>query len=185
MLNIRSLRKNLDIFVAKFLEPDIQVIVLTETWIYSYEETLYCIPGFRGFFKSNDSYRAGGVAVYVRESLAACELEISAESCDAVLCEIVWRGVKWNLVAIYRSPTDDVSNPQAFVRTDIDCVLRRLDPEAECLILGDMNLCLLHPGGVTLEYLESLSSSGFLCLNDSSPTRVHEDTSTIIDHAFG
>lgn len=43
--------------------PD--VIVLTEVWINDNECNLYNIDGYQKFTKCNNSYRAGGIIVYV------------------------------------------------------------------------------------------------------------------------
>lgn len=106
-------------------------------------------------------------------------------SCDALLCEAVLNGTRIQLLSLYRSPSPAVSSPSLFARTEFPSLLRELDSTAECLILGDINMCLIDPSADTTEYLEQLSSSGFLRLNDETPTRVFEGSSSIIDHAFG
>lgn len=71
LFNIRSLRKNLDHFVSRSAQEDADVIVLTKTWLYSVEEDVNNIEGYQTFFKSNETYRAGGVAIYIKINVVA------------------------------------------------------------------------------------------------------------------
>ena len=48
-----------------------------------------------------------------------------------------------------------------------------------------MNICLFETGPLLLEYLEHMSSSGFVCLKEVVPTTIGAGSQTLIDHAFG
>jgi len=69
--NIRSVRKNFDVFLLELnsnsFYPD--VIILSEIWINSNESNLYNIPHYSQFIKCNNGYRSGGIVVYLHESL--------------------------------------------------------------------------------------------------------------------
>lgn len=69
--NIRSLRQNFDLLVCNLEAfpylPDI--IFVSEIWIYQNESNNFPIPGYNFHIKSNEAYPAGGVGVFVRESL--------------------------------------------------------------------------------------------------------------------
>ena len=159
--------------------------ILCETWSYSYDETQFNVAGYNSFFTSNDSYRAGGVAIYVRDDIPACKLSLRVNSCDALLVELVMSEAKIQLTAVYRSPSAAVSDLRSFVREDVDVIIDAMDPAAQCLIVGDVNICLDDSSSLSCEYQSNLCSRGFLCLNDPSPTRVSAGSSSRIDHAYG
>ena len=184
VLYIQSVNINHDLFIASLLESHVSIIVFTEPWLYSSNENLLGIPGYRALFSSNDNYRAGGVAVFVREDLVAHKISIEAAACDVLMVEIIVGALKLNLVAIYRSPTSAVSDIGAFISSDLRGFLKRLSREPECLLLGDINICLLRQSASLADYLKLICSSGFQILNDSTPTRVAGDSSTLIDHVI-
>lgn len=74
--NIRSLRKNFDLFLLKIqsLESLPVVILLTEIWIDKCETTLYQIPEYTMYAKCS-SHRAGGVALYVTNHIISRETD--------------------------------------------------------------------------------------------------------------
>ena len=88
VLNIRSLRMNLDFLLMNELVPKMDILVLTETWVYSHEEGSMGISGYRAFFCSNDVYRSGGVVVYVRESFSVAGVAFSAGNADCAVVDI-------------------------------------------------------------------------------------------------
>lgn len=67
--NIRSLRKNLDLFLTSIIISKYHILAFSETWVYPHEEGCYGIPGFKAHFVSNSRSRGGGIAVYVRADL--------------------------------------------------------------------------------------------------------------------
>ena len=73
MQNIRSLRKNLDHFLLHLdtFGPLPHILFLTETWLYSSEINHHNINNYNAFHHCNDEYRAGGVSVYVHDSLVS------------------------------------------------------------------------------------------------------------------
>ena len=46
------------------------VIAIIETWAYFTKESLLIIPGYNSIFKNRLKGRRGGVALFVRQSLA-------------------------------------------------------------------------------------------------------------------
>lgn len=45
------------------------IIILSEIWINSDEKDFYKIPSYDLYVKCNNNYRAGGIAVYVKNSI--------------------------------------------------------------------------------------------------------------------
>ena len=67
MLNIRSVRQNLDRYIALLYSNQTHVIVLTESWLGLDDEKTFIISGYRASYGSNADYRAGGVVIFLGE----------------------------------------------------------------------------------------------------------------------
>ena len=80
IINIRSIRSNLELFITTLLKQKTDLIVLTETWSHSSEENLFGIPGYKGFHKANDNYRAGGVSVFVKEEIHTSDMATTSST---------------------------------------------------------------------------------------------------------
>lgn len=86
LFNIRSMRQNFKEFLAvmagKKNKP--AAIILTEIWIYSYEESVYNIDGYSAFINCQDDSAAGGVAIYVKNEYGAREIRRHKNNMDAI-----------------------------------------------------------------------------------------------------
>lgn len=104
--NIRSLRQNFNLLLtnlqALILKPD--VIVLTEIWVSEYELGSFKINGYNLFGKCNETYRSGGVAVYLRDcyqcSRVISHTDMRSADCLQLTCHI--DNVELVLLAVYR-----------------------------------------------------------------------------------
>ena len=122
----------------------------------------------------------------MRRDIPACVVNVQGlRACDALLVELNIGRSRLSVIAIYRSPTVTVSNPLTFVEEDLGTLLGRIRPESDCLLLGDINICIAEPDDLSSEYLDTLSAKGFSIMNGSTPTRVTSDSSSVIDHVFG
>jgi len=106
-LNIRSIRKNFSEFISVLHTykywPDI--IVLSETWIFTDETDLYPIKGYTSIFKcnNNNTYRSGGIVVYVKSHIKATETSCNFSTADVVKCQIcLTQGNSITVLALYR-----------------------------------------------------------------------------------
>ena len=115
-LNICSLRKNLDQFILQLLDKSTDIIVLTETWIYPHEEGLFRVPGYKSFFFSNATYRSGGTALFVKDTITCHQIDTNYSSCDACLVELVIEGYTIQILGVYRSPTRSVSDLDEYIK---------------------------------------------------------------------
>lgn len=59
-----------------------------------------------------------------------------------------------------------------------------MNNDADCLIMGDINMCLINNNDVTELYSENMSSKGFILLNEELPTRITDGSESLIDHVF-
>jgi len=162
------------------------VVVLVETWLYSYEESMYPLQGYVGFYQSNDDYRAGGVAVYVRENLYSSLIEVNRSfvNCDAVAVNIKLNNEhSISCIACYRSPTPAVSDVDAFLAEDLPNILGH-DYRGDVIFLSDSNINLLSPTPTVDIYANLFPLYGFISLNNKIPTRLTDHSATLIDHVY-
>lgn len=182
MQNIRSMRKNFDKFCAELrvqqLNPD--VLIFTEIWIIDSELSLYEIDGYFSISKCNTSYRAGGVAVYVKDSFedSTSHKCFTMSSADCLILQLKVGSSVVSFLCLYRLIFVNVST---FI-AELEAIL--INERVENLIaLGDFNINTL---------LDTPESDALLCLMSSlglglifnEPTRITPQTSTCIDLAF-
>lgn len=82
--NIRSVRKNFDSFIANFFTFNVvsDIIVLTETHIFDDESNLYYINGFIHLPNCNNTYKCGGVSLFVKSDIKysfTCKNSLNAD----------------------------------------------------------------------------------------------------------
>ena len=111
------------------LKPHAAIIIFTGTWLHSTDKNLSGAPRYRALFCSNDNYRSGGVAVFVREDLVAHKISVETVACDVLMVEILVGSLKLNLVAIYRSPTRAVPDVGNFITSELRDILLGLRKE--------------------------------------------------------
>lgn len=70
------MKRNFDNFIATLTDDETQVYIFSETWTSTENEALFKLPGFTAFFNSNMTYRAGGVAIFVRDNLVPTEISV-------------------------------------------------------------------------------------------------------------
>lgn len=180
--NIRSLRQNFDIFLAEInllhFKPDF--IILTEIWIMSHEESLYKIEGYNMFLNCNEYYRAGGVAVYVRDPYHCSDVDrcsgVRSADCLRLTCHT--DNVDFVLLAVYRLH----GTPKAQYLTDIEQLIKDCDGR-HLIYMGDINCDILDDNRLTDDYLNLMASYGLSCLINE-PTRIVDQSQSCIDHCF-
>lgn len=181
-LNIRSLRKNFNNFIASInpIMNKIDLIILVETNITDNETSLYTIKGFHSEFKNRETRRGGGIAIYVKNSLtyeAKYTQTLTFESL-AVNLQIEKKTV--SVIAIYRPPA--CSNIQGYI-TELNSKILSDYRKQPVILIGDINLNLNVSSIERQKYLDFISSKGIMNCNDTLITR--EDpmkSSSNIDH---
>lgn len=70
-VNIRSLRKNINLFIANKhnVKRRIDIIIMSEMWIFLNKISHYKIPEYKSFGNTNDYYGAGGVIIYIKDHI--------------------------------------------------------------------------------------------------------------------
>jgi len=183
LFNIRSLRANFREFLARLesehLIPDI--IVLTETWIYSHEEEHFSnqIYGYNSFFFSRDDYPSGGVAIYIRARYNSVLINSQSDNVDTCSVAVKLAGRDIHIVGAYRSPSPARSNITQFIDHSLSSILGTTS--ADALWLADANIDLAKSTEEVDNYADKMGQLGFLWC-ETSATRPRSDT--IIDHIF-
>lgn len=82
--NIRSIRKNLNHLLPHILSlsSSPNFIFLTEIWAFDHELDSFKIPDYTLFACCNDSYRSGGVAVYMSNEINSKVSKLNCVSMD-------------------------------------------------------------------------------------------------------
>ena len=70
-MNIRSLKKNFDFLTTELSVANIQIdiIILVETWGDGNKEHFFNIKGYKQLSHTNNNNIAGGIVIYIKETL--------------------------------------------------------------------------------------------------------------------
>ena len=193
--NIRSARQNSADF-SNFLyslHHKFDIIALSETWLNSNNDS---IIGFSEYSQVNiyrNNKRGGGVSLLIHDSITFTELE-DLSTCndvfESVFVEIATSRKNVVVGCIYRPPgkstmADGTNSFQKF-NDEITKILSRFNKcNKEIYLLGDFNIDLLQykSNKLTSDFINSLLSASF-CPLINRPTRVSDQTATIIDNIF-
>ena len=152
MLNIRSCRKNFNMFLAYFSQflAYFSCIVLTETWLTAEQDNVFTLPGFYHYNLYRD-HRGGGIKIFIKNGIQAKILQdytLLNEYFEILSVELLVNCKKIILCAIYHPPTSSHINNNAFVHSLISLLRELSRQKLPLVICGDLNLNLFNP----LEY---------------------------------
>lgn len=177
--NIRSICKNFESFLATvqtyFVQPDF--ICLTEVWVNEEEVSVYQMDNYKMFAVCNNSYRSGGVIVYVHSRCISSQIDVLFKTADCVCVNVLVFGNSFTFLCIYRQHRFAVSE----FLDELNLCLERLNCR-NLWVLGDINIDILNKRQsaqydlLMAEYeLESLIRE---------PTRIGPNSATCIDHIY-
>lgn len=175
------MRENFDLMLFELSKLDALpiCIVLTETWIYSNEISNYSIDGYNCYDNCNDSYRSGGIAVYIKSGVEVTRFnKLTLVSADGIKINFEINKCKFCLVAFYRLS----SLPASVYVNELKDYLPSVKDE-NLLYAGDINIDILKINAITDEYNFTLASFGLKSLVNE-PTRLFESSVSCIDHLF-
>jgi len=184
--NIRSFKSNgpdLIMFLNE-LNPDISVIILTETWFKP--DNIEIIPNYNGYHSYRPMRMGGGVSIFVKNTLTSCSIpEVTfcnenLESCGVKVS--IGNNHKFiNIVGLYRPPNGNCSSFHDILRNN---VLSKFSTQQQVCISGDMNLNLLNfDDPYVQEYSDILETKSFLP-QITIPTRTTNTSATLLDHTW-
>jgi hypothetical protein len=156
------------------------IIVLTEIWITNDECNYFSIDGYKMYCKCNDSYRAGGVAVYVVDTLPCTDVTMlsDVQSADCLSLSVHLGRLSFTLVALYRLH----ASPFNSFLDDLETVLSLYKCNS-LVVTGDMNCDILSDNPAPQNYTALMGSLGLDSIINE-PTRITEFSKTCIDHCF-
>ena len=135
--NIRSLRKNFDLFLAELIDIDASplFIFLTEIFIYDNEVENYKINNYVAYANCNNSYKSGGVMVYSRSDIK-CEYSlVNFNSCDILRVNTTINNHKIVFICIYRLHSCSIK----IFCDDIANYLNKIKSK-NLILVGDINI---------------------------------------------
>lgn len=180
-LNIRSLNKNFDelkIFIES-LKPSPDVVICTETHKIVLP-ALFELESFNLFYVDSEINKCDGTCIYVSSKLKHQSTSKSINRINAILTEIDLGHEKLLLTSLYKSHCVAINE---FV-DDLYAYLVEQKNVRNHLIIGDMNIDLLHENAKINNYIINYYENGYHSFINL-PTRVTNESATCIDHIFG
>ena len=151
MLNIRSCRKNFNMFLSYFSQflACFSCIVLTETWLTAEQDNVFTVPGFYHYNMYRD-HRGGGIKMYIRNGIQAKTLQdytLLNEYFEVLSVELLVNCKKIILCSLYHPPTSSHINNNSFVHSFISLLRELSKQKLPLVVCGDLNLNLFNPYG--------------------------------------
>ena len=159
--NIRSFNRNFDSLNSIFSNKNLpSVFCLTETRFKL--STLQNIPGYVPFHTVRDSDMAsGGISLFVIDSINATKID-SLSYCNSTIeiCTTEFKIGNQHVIVlgVYRPHSDSIDN---FNTLFSDILNNKLLKNKTCVILGDLNICLLKPNNPNSNFSNLLYSHHF------------------------
>lgn len=191
-LNIRSLNSNLEEFQAFVgsLAAPVDVIILSEIWKTNITFYSNILPNYEFITDLPDNSMVGGIGVFTLKSLKVFtrnDLKLNYRAPD--LCENIWLEVTKNkstflIAGLYRHPRNNIENFSEHFQLNLHKIALS-QPNIPCIIATDSNINFLNyeKNSNIKSYIDNLLMHNFFPMI-LSPTRVTENTSTLIDHIY-
>ena len=189
-LNICSIPAHLSELEAylNYLSINFSVIAITETFLKEMNADLYGIAGYEHVFRCRSNKKQGGTSLFVKDNFTIKErrdLEINNDDIESQILEIeksdLAQGKNIVIGVIYR-PHGNCNEFVFYFKNLLDTIRSE---HKICYFLGDFNVDLfkidIHKP--TSDFLDSMYSHLYIPLINR-PTRVTQETSTLIDNIF-
>ena len=181
--NIRSMKSNFVNFEAELLDfkKIFDIMGFCETHLTDSIEALYKIDGFNRFALNNESNK-GGVCIYLRDNLVCKErqdLSIVEEHLEVIFIECLYMKKSLTIGMLYRRPETSIDR----FMEDLTTILNKIN--GRCILMGDFNLNLLkcNNNNHVNNFVNLMSQYNFKA-TVNKPTRVFNNSATIIDHIW-
>lgn len=188
--NVRSARHN-STNLSNYmmcLKHRFDIIGLSETWLNPIITDIGGFPDYVQVHKYREKKSGGGVSLLINNQIKFHELDslcMCNEVAETVFVEIEMSEKNIIVGCIYRPPGKNVSNMKDFNDTMTKLLNTLSKSKKEIYLMGDFNIDLLHYKShkLTAEFVDLMLSSSFFPLINR-PTRVTEESATIIDNIF-
>ena len=190
-LNIRSVPKNLSNFDSYYqsLNFKFSVIGFTETWLNESNCDVYSIDNYQHFSLIRENKRGGGCSLFVQNYFNVIErkdISIMDNNIEALFIELQKNDTKLEnnciIGVIYRPPSQDIND---YCNKLSEILLKIKDENKIVYIMGDFNINILDSEKhlPTANFIELMYSNSLFPLI-SKPTRITQNTATLIDNVF-
>ena len=189
-LNIRSLPKH-HTELTNYLDElrlNFTVIGLSETWLNEVQHDLYDIDNYKHIYKYRENRKGGGVSLFIRDTMpfkVLDDMSVFDDSLECLFVELDKSKSLGNSIVVgivYRPPNTDLNE----FNTKFTEILHKLEHSNKTIyVMGDFNINLLSADRhvPSAHFLDILYSSSFYPLI-TKPTRVHDNSATLIDNIF-
>nr|CAI5848777.1 unnamed protein product [Callosobruchus analis] len=164
---------------------NVNFICLTETWCTSLSISSFHHDNFvLGSYYCRQMFRAGGVAIFVKQSICFTNLPLQHFCADKEIeiCGISYKhdSGKAIIMCCYRAPN---SNCATFIKSLLDALNSVYKPGVTVFLVGDLNIDSMSRPREFRILCNELFTFG-LTPRVNWPTRVTQQTVTVIDHIF-
>ena len=171
-------------------QTDFDIIVLSEIGKEGFRYLQSTFPDYSYTYDIPEKNKYGGVAIMVKKSLGDIiernDLKVSKDcDCDEFKFENVWiqlTKAETTIIigGIYRHPKGNITH----FNGSLTHSLENIKETETCILVGDININLINlDNQKTYDYLTSLLSQNFIP-GITLPTRIKDDSMTLIDHIF-
>lgn len=174
-LNACSIKNKMDEIELLLQEEEIDVMIVTETWVKKNEKKYYNFTGFNAVYAARER-TGGGLGIFIKqkykfEIVDKIESEVSFIAIKIICIDAIFCG-------IYRPP---------LVKTEwflnfLDEKLENFDALTDCFLVGDINIDILTNNKYTKRLLDIYHSNNFKLCNKCITTRDTTTSATLIDH---
>ena len=193
-LNIRSLINKWDVFKTQFMDKNLHVLGLSETWLnnklpnnlFKLSNDFTLIRNDRKWSDNNsiEPKRGGGVALYIKNCLNFSDNDFSDWNTSNRDIESQWVTIKYPnsrtilIGNIYRPPQGNIDK----FNQVLEEFFNKLDlRKFEILLMGDMNIDLLDKNNEAGKKLVNLIKPYGLCQFIKEPTRYSTNKNSLLD----
>ena len=187
--NVRSLLPKSDQIALELesMAGGFDLLCFCETWLTNFTKDLAGFNGYKAYHSFRDSCSpGGGVSIFAKSNLKTNinnNFSISLPFFESVAIEITKNNRKFFICEIYRPPR---SNPIEFLGK-LEALFNNFNTSHydEIFICGDFNLNLLdsESNNPTNQFVNQMASNSLLPVI-SRPTRITEQTASLIDNIF-
>lgn len=185
-INIRSINRNFDSFLLWLQGQEVlpDMLVLTEAWLGALDGGAYHVPGFKTEYFPAVQNKNDGIVIFVKNIFSYKICRPCILNCNSVLVSVSAGSSTTNVLAIYRSPSQDSAT---FTDSLHDfCESRLCGSHSTGVVVGDLNIDLGDASSSETEgYINAVTSCG---LNSviNLPTRIDPISlrKSCLDHIF-
>lgn len=178
-LNARSLRHKLnDVELIIDTLKSVDVIVITETWLYMDELKSYGLPGFQLLSTTREGGRGGGINIYINAKWSATLITNLARVHEFIEVDLICGSTEITIIGLYNPRTSNYVD----CMSDLLPILEK-SPNKTKYVVGDFNVNLRDGDSSTsTDLTATMESCGLYILNAELPTRLASDT--LLDHIY-